>query len=291
MATLPKGYELNGDKAPEMAAPDNSSDEPLSPHLAAATTGTQPRHGATPTAGSRRTTGVVQASHEETPARRVGEEDGDEQLTVTMTVTITERVYANNGQPAQTASDVTATPGNKAQQVVAQTYAAPRPRNWAVKLSGGTSLPRGNHRMPLSITASVERRFGKVFSAEAGLQYNYFPIRHSDNTHSIAIPVQLNATLLASKKVDLYALAGVKAEIPGETYTPPGSSDKAPGLPLVWSVKAGMGVRYKFSQRFSLFAEANVSHHFERDNRWRYDNLTAHRPNNLNLLCGLRMTY
>jgi hypothetical protein len=233
----------------------------------------------------------VQASQQETPVSQGEAADDDERVTVTMSITITERIYANNGQAAQTASDVTATPGSKARQAVEQDYAAPRPRNWAVKFSAGTSLPRGEYRMPLSLTASVERRLSKVFSVEAGLQYNYFPIRDTHDTHSIAVPVQFNATLLASSKVDLYALAGAKAEIPGESYMPDGSGSSAPGLPLVWSVKAGMGVRYKFNQRLSLFAEANLSHHFGHGGEWRYNSLTAERQNNLNLLCGLRMTY
>lgn len=43
------------------------------------------------------------------------------------------------------------------------------------------------------------------------------------------------------------------------------------------------------NDRFALFAEPSVSHHFDTDSQTR--TLRTERPTNLNLLCGVRMTY
>jgi len=48
-------------------------------------------------------------------------------------------------------------------------------------------------------------------------------------------------------------------------------------------------VRYRLNDRFALFAEPSVSHHFGTDSET--GTLRTERPTNLNLLCGVRMTY
>ena len=59
--------------------------------------------------------------------------------------------------------------------------------------------------------------------------------------------------------------------------------------PLQVAVQAGVGLRYKMTDRLAFFAEPSVSHHFNEDSSPR--TLRTERPLNLNLLCGLRMTY
>ena len=59
--------------------------------------------------------------------------------------------------------------------------------------------------------------------------------------------------------------------------------------PVQLSVAAGVGVRYKLSDRFALFAEPLVSHHFDTESETK--TLRTERATNLNLLCGVRMTY
>ena len=91
--------------------------------------------------------------------------------------------------------------------------------------------------------------------------------------------------LASSPKVDFYATLGGAIEkcIAGA----PDNSFKAE--PVQLSVAAGVGVRYKVNDRFALFAEPSVSHHFDTDSPTK--SLRTERPVNLNLLCGVRMTY
>lgn len=79
-------------------------------------------------------------------------------------------------------------------------------------------------------------------------------------------------TLASTPRVDLYAVVGGAAEkcIAGA----PDNGFKAE--PVQLSVAAGVGVRYKLSDRFALFAEPLVSHHLIRSLRLNLENRTCH---------------
>lgn len=137
--------------------------------------------------------------------------------------------------------------------------------------------------MPFTAGVSVERRLNKHFSLEAGLQYNCLDGDHT--LHTLEVPVRLNMMLASTPKVDFYAMVGGAAE-----KCIAGAPDNDFGAePVQLSVAAGVGVRYKMNDRFALFAEPSVSHHFDTDSQTR--TLRTERPTNLNLLCGVRMTY
>mgnify|MGYP000812218867 FL=1 len=156
-------------------------------------------------------------------------------------------------------------------------------RKWALKAALGTSLPKGDYNMPLTAGVTVERSLNNWLALETGVQYNRL---HADRTlHTLGIPVKLNMTLASISKVDLYATIGGTAE-----KCIAGARDNGfDAEPVQLSVAAGIGVRYKLNDRFALFAEPSVSHHFDTDSDTR--TLRTERPVNLNLLCGLRMTY
>ena len=91
--------------------------------------------------------------------------------------------------------------------------------------------------------------------------------------------------LAGNDKVELYALAGGAVE-----KCVAGARDNSfEAEPVQCSVKAGLGVRYKMTDRLALFAEPAVSHHFDTDSPTR--TLRTERPTNLNLQCGLRMIF
>lgn len=232
-------------------------------------------------------------------------DEGDESVSVTVSITITQRVYGNHQQggsglygqntsskheqgyhaaseSANTASSTHAANTQSASEPVSVAGGG-KLRNWALKAGVGTSLPKGDFGMPLSAGLTVERRLNKHFSLEAGVQYNRLEAEHA--IHSLAVPVKLNAMLASSPKVDLYATLGGAAE-----KCIAGAKDNGFGAqPVQLSVIAGLGVRYKLNERIALFAEPTVSHHFDTDSQTR--TLRTERPTNLNLLCGVRMTY
>lgn len=227
-------------------------------------------------------------------------EDESTSVSVRVSITITQRVqtgggYFNNNAASQA--------GNRYQNTTNQVNSAPdafstvpadegqeaaplkyqKSRKWALKAALGTSLPKGDYHMPLTAGVTVERNLNNWLALETGIQYNRL---HADRTlHTLGIPVKLNMTLASTPKVDLYATVGGAAE-----KCIAGARDNSFNAePVQLSVAAGVGVRYKLNDRFALFAEPSVSHHFDTDSDTR--TLRTERPTNLNLLCGVRMTY
>lgn len=227
----------------------------------------------------------------------------EETVSLRVSITITQRVY-NNRAPGNsyfdhrppvrnslyhTGNDYTTnhsdmeaeTPTDKPEASCTTTVA--KPRNWSLKAAIGTSLPKAGFDMPFTAEVTAERRLNNFLALEAGLQYNCLPSEHT--LHTLAIPVKLNASLTSSPKVDFYATVGGAIE-----KCIAGTSDNSfKAEPMQLSVAAGVGIRYKMNERFALFAEPSVSHHFDTDSSTQ--SLRTKRPTNLNLLCGIRMTY
>lgn len=239
------------------------------------------------------------------PVGTVADAEDEESVSLHVSITITQRVYGQNRLPgsgyfgnqhptqggmykasaAKTTDDSKTDTSKPAadKDTTADSRKNLKSRNWAVKAAIGTSLPQSGFDMPFTAGMTVERRLNKVLALETGLQYNCLP---ADRTlHTLAIPVKLNALLASSSKVDFYATLGGAVEkcIAGV------SDNSFKAEPLQLSLAAGVGVRYKMNDRFALFAEPSVSHHFDTDSKT--GTLRTERPVNLNLLCGVRMTY
>ena len=228
-------------------------------------------------------------------------ETESESVSVRLSITIRQRVqqtgdgYFSNSAVAQTGSSYQNTTGRVSSAsdtfsaVPAEEEQATTPlkyrksRKWALKAALGTSLPKGDYNMPLTAAVTVERSLNSRFALETGILYNRL---HADRTlHTLGIPVKLNMTLASTPKFDLYATVGGTAE-----KCIAGAADNGFNAePVQLSVAAGVGVRYRLNDRFALFAEPSVSHHFGTDSET--GSLRTERPTNLNLLCGVRMTY
>ncbi len=226
----------------------------------------------------------------------------DESVSVHLSIRITQRVYGNGRQQEnafydtgstvqagayhtdEAHADVGAEMGHNDASAEAS---KPRAEMWqrypAVKAGIGTSLPKGNFNMPLTADISVEYPLDKIFSVEAGIRYSRLSGEHT--LHTLGIPVRLDMMLANTPKVDLYAMVGGAAE-----KCVAGAPDNGfSAEPVQLSVAAGVGVRYKMNERFAIFAEPSVSHHFDTESHTR--SLRTERSTNLNLLCGVRMTY
>ena len=172
-----------------------------------------------------------------------------------------------------------------AASLVSQKKVAKKHR-WAIKAQAGTALPAddGTYKMPISAGVTVERKLNDYWGIETGLLYSNLRSA-GQHLHYLGIPVRINVTLMDTKKVDLYATVG---GIAGKCIAgAPDNSFKEE--PVQLAVTAGIGVNYKINDRFAIFAEPGISHHFSTDSQ--QVTVRTKRPTNFNLLCGLRMTY
>ena len=225
------------------------------------------------------------------PTAAGGEEAEDGQVSVRLSITITENGYVRHPQSAggyrQASHGRQAVAQTSKEEVPTETPshspAEATPSNWAFKAGIGTALPKGDYAAPLVATVGVERRLGKRWSLEAGLQYTR--LGGAQVLHTIGIPVRANVLLAENDKVNFYAMAGGMAE-----KTVAGAADNSfRAEPVGLSVMAGVGVRYKLNRRLALFAEPAVTHRFATASET--ETLHSERPTNLQLLCGMRMLF
>lgn len=218
------------------------------------------------------------------------EQEEDEAVSVHVSISITQtqqygtrrtnasRNYlVGGGQSSSVAG--TAASGHSRGERPADAAASRLASPWALKAVVGTSLPASGYPAPLTAGILVERSLGKRFSLETGLQYSRLEDAGEQPLHAVGVPLRLNMQLASNRRLDFYAQAGASVEkvVSGDSS------------PVQAAVQAGVGLRYKMTDRLALFAEPSVSHHFDSDAAPR--TLRTERPVNLNLLCGLRMTY
>jgi len=233
------------------------------------------------------------------PVEDAAGEDG--QVSVRVSITITQQMHAkrrgNNGFYASAGmgnvyqgrsantdeSCVKEEPAKEEDSALLATKSVEEKRKWAFKAAMGTSLPKGNYRMPLTAAIDAEYGLNRYLSFETGLQYNR--LAGEETLHTLSVPLRLNVMLATSPKIDLYAMAGGSVE-----KCIAGASDNGfDAEPIQLSAMAGLGMRYKLNDRFALFAEPSVSYHFDTSSQTQ--TLRTEKPLNLNLLCGVRMTY
>ena len=94
-----------------------------------------------------------------------------------------------------------------------------------------------------------------------------------------------NLLIATNDKLDVYASIGGIADkcIGGAPRNGFGSE------PIQLAMTAGLGVNYKLNDKFAVFAEPTLVRHFDADRQW--ETARSRKSTNLNLLCGVRMTY
>ncbi len=238
------------------------------------------------------------------PVSGNGEEgDDDGTVSVHFSITITEQVFDDGEREASGFYDVDGplaaassryngyaeshdkqAASSTASAAAGKESPARRASKWALKAGLGTALPKGGYHAPLTAGLTVERSLGSRFAVEAGLQYHRME-GEGTTEHRLSIPLRADVLLASASRFDLYATAGGAVEkcVAGA----PDNSFSAE--PVQWSVAVGLGARYKIGDRFALFAEPSMTHHFS--NGADTKTLRSERSTNLNLLCGVRMSY
>ena len=148
------------------------------------------------------------------------------------------------------------------------------------------------YKQPFSLGLTVRKELSDRWGIESGLVYSQLNSELTINEggssttqdqtlHYVGIPVKADLNLYKNKRVNLYAAAGGMVEKCV-------SGDVKPNE-LQLSLTAAVGVQYKLSDRLSLYAEPGLSYHF--DDGGPVTTIRKEKPLNMNLLCGVRMTY
>ena len=167
-----------------------------------------------------------------------------------------------------------------------------------------------HHHQPIRVGVTLRYAFAPRWAVESGLNYshlrsdvtvgnakNYYDERTS--LHYIGLPVNVVYSLLSTRAVELYVMAGGMVEkcvsgslrtnyfVGGEPHNNSHSSVSVGGLQF--SANASAGVQLNLSPTVGLYAEPGVGYWF--DNGSRVESIYHDRPLNFNLNLGLRFTF
>ena len=167
-----------------------------------------------------------------------------------------------------------------------------------------------HHHQPIRLGITLRYAFAPRWAVESGLNYshlrsdvtvgnakNYYDERTS--LHYIGLPVNVVYSLLSTRAVELYVMAGGMVEkcvsgslrtnyfVGGEPHNNSHSSVSVGGLQF--SANASAGVQLNLSPTVGLYAEPGVGYWF--DNGSKVESIYHDRPLNFNLNLGLRFTF
>ena len=167
-----------------------------------------------------------------------------------------------------------------------------------------------HHHQPIRLGITLRYAFAPRWAVESGLNYshlrsdvtvgnakNYYDERTS--LHYIGLPVNVVYSLLSTRSVELYVMAGGMVEkcvsgslrtnyfVGGEPHNNSHSSVSVGGLQF--SANASAGVQLNLSPTVGLYAEPGVGYWF--DNGSKVESIYHDRPLNFNLNLGLRFTF
>lgn len=167
-----------------------------------------------------------------------------------------------------------------------------------------------HHHQPIRVGVTIRYAFAPRWAVESGLNYshlrsdvtvgnpkNYYDERTS--LHYIGLPVNVVYSLLSTRAVELYVMAGGMVEkcvsgslrtnyfVGGEPHNNSHSSVSVGGLQF--SANASAGVQLNLSPTVGLYAEPGVGYWF--DNGSKVESIYHDRPLNFNLNLGLRFTF
>lgn len=149
------------------------------------------------------------------------------------------------------------------------------------KNNSGKIEEQENHQKPITIGLSFTKSLGERWSFETGLQYTLLRssfvmgsgmnnISREQKVHYLGIPLRLSYRFADYKRFSAYCSAGVNINIPiGGTSEQKLLTDSVSmdigstrvKAPFQWSVNAGVGLQYRFTKNFSLYAEPTINYY------------------------------
>lgn len=166
------------------------------------------------------------------------------------------------------------------------------------------------HYMPLVIGMSVNKSLTLRWSVETGLRYT---LLRSDflsesklmnkktiqRIHYIGVPLKLNYRIFTYNGFSLYGQGGGALDIPVNgrqsilEYSPqwgnPAIGTISIQAPLQWSVEGGLGIQYRYTPSFSIYAEPSLRYYFNSGSDIK--TIRQDKPVEFTIPIGVRLTW
>ena len=158
------------------------------------------------------------------------------------------------------------------------------------------------YKIPVTVGLSIRKHFTSNWSLESGLTYTYLEstetLTHINGEFStkniqlnyIGIPLNVVYSFYTNNRFSLYASTGGRVEknISGKEKISTNRSTTQLKVPeLQWSLSGNVGLSYKLTDHFNLFAEPGFGYYF--DDKSEIKTIRKDQPWNLNIQVGVRL--
>jgi len=166
------------------------------------------------------------------------------------------------------------------------------------------------HRMPFVVGLSLSKSLPGRWGIETGIRYTYLRsdfLRESgegsaetiQRVHSVGIPLKCSYHIIGGTRFSLYGQVGLTLDIPvhatlSTTVVGPEGDEPVPDrrkvqAPLQWSVEGGLGMQYRLSSTWSLYAEPSFRYYFDPGSGIR--TIRQERPLDFSVPLGIRFNW
>jgi len=142
---------------------------------------------------------------------------------------------------------------------------------------------KNKHYMPLVVGLSLNKSLSARWSFETGIRYTflrsdflceseYETTENIQRIHYVGIPLKFNCRIFSDVRFSLYGHGGIALDIPvnatqsvtkfEQDWNKPTFAKLNVPAPLQWSVEGGLGVQYRLTSSFSIYAEPSLRYYF-----------------------------
>lgn len=167
-----------------------------------------------------------------------------------------------------------------------------------------------DHNLPIMVGLTLRYNLNQRLGVSSGLTYslltsklrsesvNYF-YDDRQTLHYLGVPLNINYKLWQNNNFSTYISAGglVEKNIAGKLSSDyyidnklqSSTDEKISSKQLQWSINSAVGLEYRLSDNFGIYAEPGVAYYFK--NNSEIETIYKERPINFNLSLGLRINF
>lgn len=167
-----------------------------------------------------------------------------------------------------------------------------------------------DHNLPIMVGLTLRYNLNQRLGVSSGLTYslltsklrsesvNYF-YDDRQTLHYLGVPLNINYKLWQNNNFSTYISAGglVEKNIAGKLSSDyyidnklqSSTDEKITSKQLQWSINSAVGLEYRLSDNFGIYAEPGVAYYFK--NNSEIETIYKERPINFNLSLGLRINF
>lgn len=165
------------------------------------------------------------------------------------------------------------------------------------------------HDLPFTISLAFQHRFNQRWNIESGIAFTrlssqftigepYAGVIDKQKINYVGVPLKISYNWINNNQWSIYSSAGITLEFPVKSslitdFMLNGTSllhqSQSLDVPLQWSTGVGIGVQYKLSPNFGIFAEPNLQYFIPNESN--IETYRTEHPLSISIPIGFRISW